>query len=424
MRDPNARRRDYLLEMRMGARVGPIELVMWLGATSVGCDTDVWSEQRQVQLSSSVLHPSGTFVSGEIVLEQSRVCLSFDGYRTSTDDPPQFENTDDDLRACYEEQIHGPATFDDEGCAFLHEAGIVDWELTRRSCDLEGEFGDDRIRFDVVPLANVRAVFDYAVPLPREILGLEVVREAPDRLPAGLIAAPGEPIFVIEDIASAIRTQVILGEDLHTVWVTDPVVTGSTLAGSPSFPERDDPSLSLQFEGRAGDVFGVRLELPAGELELGEVHVVSRADIDSLTLLPEVVRVGEGDELFWVAAVAVARDAQGRVLREPPVQWSVIEGDYELFIPDGDRDGTPGPSPTASIENFCREASAGERRSATLEGQVDHFRERVTVQWQCLDSHVEGCACTHSPTRPASWLLAIVVLGLVRRRPIVSDSDP
>jgi hypothetical protein len=389
----------------------------WSIISIVGCDNDVWSESRQVDLASSDLHPAGTFVSGDRVLERSRLCLQWTGHRISAGEPVRFERASDaELRACYEERIRGPAVIDDEGCLLLSDPAVIEWEMLRRPCSLDGDFDDDRLRLNVVALSDVRGVFEYAVPLPREILGWQIVREAPAELPDGMVAAAGEPIRVIEDLARWIRTRVVAGPELENVWVTGPTVATAVLAGEPSFEEADEPSMTLSFEGRAGDVFDVRLELPAGDLEVGEVHLVSRADVASLSIIPEVIRVAETDAFYSVAAIAVARDREGRILREPPVTWVVREGDYEIFERDLDDDGVPDPSPHATIQDPCAGARAGDRRSATLEGSLDAFTEHVTVEWQCVENHVDGCGCSQGRHHAPSWLCALAVLGFARRR--------
>ena len=404
-----------LVVMEQSSRLGLGFVGVWC-VLAAGCDTDIHTEHRQVKLSSPDLLPGGTFVSGDMVVEASRVCFELGGYRGSAEEPEEFESAShDELQACYASDLRGPGRLEDEHCVVLQEPGIVDLDLVRRPCPLEGTFGDDRLRFDVVPITAVRAVFDYAVPLPDEVLGWTVVRESPG-LPQGVLAAEGEPIYLIEDLAETVRTRTVFGDAFLPVWVTSAWTSATTLGGSPSFEEPDEPSLGIRFEARAGDAFAVRVDLPAGGFDVGDVHVVSRRDVVALELFAEVVRVGDGDAFYSVGAEAVARDRRNRVLREPPVEWVSLDADREIQVSESD-DGTPARSPRATIIEPCRGARAGETRSATLEGRLDDHRERVTVQWECREDHTGGCGCTSDPpSRPRAWLLGLVVAGLVRRR--------
>jgi hypothetical protein len=99
---------------------------------------------------------------------------------------------------------------------------------------------------------------------------------------------------------------------------------GIGVEGTPTIQNDSASQSSLGFSARAGDVLEVAIELPAGSLPVGEVHVVGRDAIDSIELFSQAWYVVDNDELHYVGAVAVVRDAEGVVLREAPLQWSAI----------------------------------------------------------------------------------------------------
>jgi len=147
------------------------------------CDADLFTERGQVRLMSEDL--SGFFLSGEGIAEQSIVCLS--GRIEPGDLLDDFDGERDaDLRACYDERIVGPASMDDDGCLVLDTPGTVDLQLDRRPCEIDGDFGDDRLRFEVLALSDLRGAFEYAVPIDAAALERwDVLVEDPSSVPAG-----------------------------------------------------------------------------------------------------------------------------------------------------------------------------------------------------------------------------------------------
>jgi hypothetical protein len=385
-----------------------------LCALAFGCDDDLQTELEQVDLSSNLHSYSAPWSSHEIV-EGSTVCATYTGYRTKEGDSPQFEGAEDaEIRACYDERVTGPAELDTSGCISLPGPGRATWELTRKSCALPDTFGDDQVIFDVVPVADVRGAFRYAVPPPRMFFdGTEV--DGVDALPDGYTAEVGDPVRVIEDRLGSISTMVVRRDAPVLVAVTDPVVVGTAVAGSPMVTAPGTPSLDVAVTARAGDVIDVTIELPAGELPVGEVEVVARTEIASMTLHPVVLRVADTDSFLELGATAITRDAEGRVLREPPVEWKVVEGSAELV--DANDDGVADPGPSASITDACGGARRGEQRFAVLEGRIDDHQGTVRVEWDCVDAPEEGCACRARPEASGSaWLLVLALCGGLRRR--------
>jgi MYXO-CTERM domain-containing protein len=386
-----------------------------LCALVLGCDDDLRTEREQVDLGTNVDSYSAQWSSHEIV-EGSTVCVTYEGYRTAESDSPSYEEAEDgEIRACYDERLTGSAAFDESGCISLPDPGRATWEITRRDCELPDTFGDDQLIFDVVPISDVRGAFRYAVPPPSTFDGTEV--EGIDALPDGYVAEVGAPVRVIEDRFTSVSTAVVRSDGPELVAVTDPVVVGMAVAGSPTIAAPGHPSLGLPVSGRAGDGIDVTIELPAGELPVGEVEIVARTEIATMTVHPVVLRVADTDLFLELGATAITRDAEGNVLREPPVEWEVVEGSVELVIDDADEDGVADPGPSVSIADACGGARRGELRFAVIEGRIDDHRESARVEWDCVDAAEDGCECRARPGGSGSvWLVALVLFGGLRRR--------
>lgn len=399
-----------MMERRPGAWRRMVVLGV-LGVLAAGCDTTLKTEERQVRLSAD-LH---SYDGGRGIVARSTVCAQYSGYRAPPDDPHTFVDAEDEeLRPCYEERLIGPAGFDEAGCVALDTPGEVTWELSRTSCSLPGEFGDDRVLFEVLARSEVRGAFEHAVPLPDELLGYEV--ELGAEIPEGYRSEVGEPMRVIEDGLRSISTAVVRGDRPEKVAVTQPMVRAVGLEGDPRFEFDEDPSTTMEVEGRAGDAFHVRLTLPAGEVDVGRVDVVARSEIASMSLHPVIIRAAGTDAFFGLGAVAITRDLEGRVLRQPPVEWSVVEGTATL-LSSGAEGEPPAPGPEVSISDACEGAEPGEVRSVTIEGRIDDFRDTVQVEWDCVGTPAEkGCGCRSGAGEGAGGLGLLGLLLLRRRR--------
>jgi hypothetical protein len=386
------------------------------GALASGCDPELRTENRQIRLTANV-HSYDSYGSGRGIVEQSTVCAAYTGYRTSPDDPSGFTDASEGQgrSECFEERLSGPARFDEAGCVVLDTPAQVTWDFVRRPCALPDHVGDDRVRFDVLPLSAARGAFRHAVPQWTEALDFEL--EAAPGYPAGYVSAVGEPARVIEDGVGLIEALVVRADRPERVAVTEPTMTAQVLAGAPSFRIEEDPSMTLGVEARAGDAFQVGLSLPAGELDVGRVDVVSRDEIAAMTLHPVVIRIADSDFFLVAGAVAITRDREGRVLHGAPVQWSVLEGDHELVGSDRDEDGVRDPAPEVGIADVCEGASAGQARAVTLEGRIDGFRDTVRVAWVCVGEATEdGCACRSGAGRGWAGALGLLLLLGARAR--------
>ncbi len=375
------------------------------------CDADLYTERGQVRLTSEDL--SGFFLSGRGIAEQSIVCL--DRRLEPGDLLDDFDGEPDaDLDACYDERLVGPTSVDEDGCLVFDTPGTVDLELERRPCAIDGDFGDDRLRFEVLAPGDLRGAFEYAVPIDAAALERwDAVVEDPSSMP-GWLAEVGEPVFVIEDLFEGVSTTAIRSDRPEEVAVTLPHAEGTAVAGSPALDL--DGGRHLGVDANAGDVFHVTLSLPAGTLDVGDVHVVARSEAVELVLAPSILRSAGDDEFLALGAQAVARDRDGTVLREPPVWWSVVEGDVELDPWDHDDDGRGDPSWWTNVaDDGCDRVAAGTWRSAILAGEMDEMRETVELRWQCIEGGDDGCACSLDDRRGAPGGALLVLLFVFRR---------
>lgn len=421
-RDPSEANRR--LSEPVAARVHP-RLSGWCAVAIVtaatACDPSVITEHRQVRLSSNL--STQEFLSGDPALVGAQVCLRYEGYRTSEGDETAYTESDDsELRACYRESLRGPARFADDGCFSLDHPGEIAWIIERQPCAIDAAFEDDLLRIDVVTLDDVRGAFSEAVPLRPVYLEMFAIEDPASEQP-GVVAEPGEPLWVIEDIVDSVSARVVTtGAPPREVGVTQWSVRGMAIAGAPTFAPEDAPSSTLGFEARAGDAFHVAIDVPAGELDVGEVRVVAREDVASLDLFPNASYILEPRALLGAGARAIARDAEGHVLRGPPVVWSVLAGEVDLSRHDFDEDGAPDPGEYANISDPCASARRGEHRSATLQGEIDAFRESVDVAWTCHEGQADGCGCRSGPGSCAPGLLVLIFAW--RRRLARSSCHP
>lgn len=387
--------------MRQLRRAWPLGL--WLG----GCDADVYSERGEIRSHSAELR--GSFVSGAAIAEGSTVCLD---ERVTPGDARGDLDPELDLAACYDRRLVGPAVEDADGCLTFASPGRVDVEFDRRPCAVEGELGDDRIRFEVVAASELRGAFAAAEPLDTRLVErFGVVAEGPWWHP-GWRAEIGAPLFVIEDLFDGVDTVVLRRDGSETVATTDARATVTAIAGAPTIHD------AAQVEARAGDVVHVELSLPVGTLDVGDVHVVARSEAVALRLAPFVLRMQDADDFLGLGAAAIAHDRDGHVLREPPVHWSVVDGEVTLDPWDRDEDGIADPQDAVSIaDDGCDRVAAGTWRTAVLAGEMDALRETVEVRWQCVEGGDDGCGCTAGGGRSSvPWLAALLLARWRRRR--------
>ena len=393
----------------------------------VGCDDphELLTEARQVVVAAEAL--GTTALTGDPILAGSALCLELTRVRDS-DALESFVSAEhEDIAACYE--LSAASSVEQDGwCLTLDDVGPATLDLLRTDCSLGaslGEsFGDDRIELEVVELADVRGGFEAATSQRRlyerlgRLFGVEPELELSAEDIPGVVAPPGEPLYVVEGESERVRAGLFLASDGRRVAVTEPWASGGATVGAPIVTRTDNPTFSLEYDAVAGEAFSVSLSVPGGVVAVGDVFVVAASSIATLDLRPEIVRIAGTDDFLSIGAVAIARDAQQRVLRHPPVQWSFVEGQGSLGSFDFDDDGQADPRPYAGLSDVCEGASAGEQRHAVLEGRVNGLVETVEVTWQCHDAEeVEdaGCGCRSSATPAGGWRL-LVLLGLARVR--------
>lgn len=387
---------------------------------TAACDgPDFFTERSQIQL--SIPSNPGWFVSGDPALVGSSLCLEYTHVREG-DEPLAYTGASHEaIAACYETQVSGAGELDGDGCLSIASPGITAVELIRRPCELPDTFGDDRLALDGVAIADVRGAFSYAVD---ERIGFQKVSEHHDGalevvLPAldrpGVVAAPGEAIEVLERGdrgQSSIATQVVLERSGARVVATGVSASATVVTGTPVFPP-DNHGPSVRYEAVAGDAFHVALSVPGGIVDVGEVRIAPMSTIASLELEPRMIRLAGTDQFVSLGADAVARNAEGTVLRRPPVEWSKVEGSGDVEPEYGE------------LVRVCEDATPGERRSAVLEGRVNGLVETVEVKWQCYEGDVEdsGCGCRASGNSTAGWgVLALLGLAGLRTRRSRSSS--
>ena len=393
-----------------------------LGVALAGCDPEVYSENHELRFVAPELQSRRSFSSGDRALQGSRVCMTLDGYRTDEGVPrgelPAFAYaSQDDLHACYDERVVGSATLDADGCIRLDASGTASLELSRRECSIEFPSGDDRVAFEVVTIDDVSGAFRESVPFGdvtlEDLIGSRIDVVVPELDAPGVVPALGDPLYVLESEES-VAAVVVAGAPLSTVAVTDASAVATARAGSPLFDAEDEPTTHLSFAAHAGDIFEVALQLPGGELEIGEVHVVAESTIASLELYPSMARLAGTDVFYGLGASAFARDADGNVLRGAAAWWRMLSGEGLLDTYDLDGDGVDDPSSSASIDDECVGARRGEERSATLGARLGDLVATVDVEWTCVEDHVgDGCGCRYSS---APTPVAVLFVFAYRRR--------
>lgn len=176
----------------------------------------------------------------------------------------------------------------------------------------------------------------------------------------------------------------------------------------------------------AGDDFMLSLELAAGTITGGPILGVAASEAATLELIVGYTPCEACDDGYAepLAAVVVVRDAQGRRLRSPDIEWTT-DGDA---LPLGDVI-EPG---AVNLEPDCEDA-AGSTRSSTLSATFAGLSATAAVAYTCaepgdadgwevdiIDDDVDndpfgGCLCNAGPSTAASWSW-LLLLPLMRRR--------
>ena len=397
------------------------------------------------------------FESGDRVLLGSRICPGVAEAAVDNGTEVFLGTQQDDVRACFDESIVGPAQLDADGCLPFDAPGEVTWSLTPTgTCEYEG----DQLRFTIVnPDPELRLGFDDWRARAPERIGTDavmVVGLAPGRSLADFREDPSAPRLVIanaldvplmrlDDSGGRIYWSLsdvslaLVGEDVTAVEPHEDFEEGFFEYQSPG-----ELPLRMELDG----VARVRATLPDGQvLESPELIGVSSVAAASLDLVA-VVETETGSPAY---AFAELRDAQGRVLHGAVVEWSMEAG--ALSVTSGYLDNEVRTGEYAMLETGCEPPSATTiQHSAVLRARYGALEDTVELVWteeaaspetlespftpdeSCLfaddsgengetggdelgaDLH-EGCGCTGGDRKaPGAWLLALIGLGLLRRR--------
>ena len=439
-----------------GMRISRVALALVSLVPLAGCYH--WGELGNLGFELGIADVLYEFESGDRVLVGTRMCPTLGRGKTEGGD---VFLVDQDL-ACFDETITGPAQFDAERCWSLTTPGEVIWELTPNdTCDLPSsiEFSNDRIRVEVVePSGPLRLGFDdwrARVPLVDEswsVVGLAPGRtladlredsSAPRRVVAGQLDVP---MFRLDDDLG----RLYFAESEPTPGIFELVGAGGTVVdpAEPIPPEEYATETRLGGERplvlEPGATIRVRANLPGGlVVESPELIAVPPSEAASLDLMVVIEQLNEP-----VFAFAEVRDAQGRVLHAPAVEWSVVEGALSVY--PGGLDTAVRTGEYMEVHGDCEPLPETEpaERHAVLRARLGALEDTVDLVWtveppehpstfptefepdpNCMvgedsdsgDPGVDegGCACSSTGDRPsaaAAWLALVGLLGL-RLRP-------
>ena len=396
------------------------------------------------------------FESGDRVLLGSRICPGVAEAAVDGGTEVFLGTQQDDVRACFDESIVGPAQLDADGCLPFDAPGEVTWSLTPTgTCEYEG----DQLRFTIVaPDPELRLGFDDWRARAPERIGTDAVvvglapgrslvdfREDPSAPRLVIANALDVPLMRLDDSGGRIYWSLsdvslaLVGEDVTAVEPHEDFDQGIFEFQSPG-----ELPLRMELDG----VARVRATLPDGQvLESPELIGVSSVAAASLDLVA-VVETETGSPAY---AFAELRDAQGRVLHGAVVEWSMEAG--ALSVTSGYLDNEVRTGEYAMLDTGCEPPSATTiQHSAVLRARYGALEDTVELVWTeeaaspetldypftpdeaCLfaddsgengetggdelgaDLH-EGCGCTGGDRKaPGAWLLALIGLGLLRRR--------
>jgi MYXO-CTERM domain-containing protein len=316
----------------------------------------------------------------------------------------------------------------------------------------------DQLRFTVVaPAPDLRLGFDDWRARAPEHFGADaaVVGLAPGRELADYREDPAAPRLVI---ANALDVPLMRLDDSggRLYWPSSDVPLELVGEAVTAVEPHDDPEqgffefqqpgelpLRMELDGAAR----VRATLPDGQvLESPELIGVSSVEAASLDLVV-LVDAATGSPNY---AFAEVRDAEGRVLHGAVVEWSMQAG--ALAVTPGNLELEVRTAEYALLGSGCEpRSSVPLERSAVLRARFGALEDTVELHWtdEALDPDVtplpftpdeaclfaddsdtdgetggddagaeldDGCGCSSGRETPTAWLLALIGLGLLRRR--------
>ena len=411
----------------------PRAAVVGLVVLAAGCDVDFVSESGRLGFEAPELHRATfeDFVSGDPIAVGSRVCPRFDGYSDDVGYHEISDESDAALRSCFDIGASGPATYDGQ-CLQIHGPGEIAWSLQPRSSTCIDDVGlpADQVRFEGMALQDLlseEAAFVERLASSEEWTGSE------GTAPPDLVPTPGAPLVIVEGVT--VTAHVGLRDparDLAVAWTDGEIVVTPPSAEVATYDEDEDDrtddtvllrlidgataEVALHVAGDAAPAFFVE-SVPADTL--GDLQIVAFFSVDGEAQVPAIVR-------------AIARDAEGRLVRGVPVTWST-DGEIESLPLWGD-----GRDPDyAVVDVGCRaddepaEAEHG-RITATL-GETSAVLDVAWIRPLCSEIEdddggddgrpvgedeepgrddpdgVASCACAAESSSPSP--LALVLLG-------------
>jgi hypothetical protein len=375
------------------------------------------------------------FRSGDQLLLGTRLCPEITEHRAAESFVYLVDAERDELRACFDEAVDGPATLDADGCLAFTDVGEVSWELTPNSCGEQSE----RMRFTLVePSPDLQLGIDeWRLRILQEpAFEAELIGLAPGRDMTELSEPSSEPRRVFE---GQLDVPIMRFDNANgrVYWMASDVELELVGAGLELADDEDDGTLEMLAGNAAlplrmspGSSGHVRASLAGGEVyESPELIAVSLDTVASLDLVA-------ADSYLFVDV----RDAEGHLLHAAPIEWSVDEG--ALAIEPGTlTNGLLTPEYASFWHGNCEAppTTGSELRHAIVRARLGELEDTIELEYMveaepgltlgpdsdCLyaeapaDEVTEiGCACTIHERAPAAPLLVSVggLLALLRRR--------
>ncbi|WAS96228.1 MYXO-CTERM sorting domain-containing protein [Nannocystis punicea] len=303
--------------------------------------------------------------SGLRALQGSRACFEIRSHAEPGDETLQVE----DLGGCYEMAMAGEPIAPG-GCVVLDQLGAVQVDATYLGdCLFEGEreLASDRFRIEVVPVDGLRAGLQWHME--------EWAEQWLERLstpPADLIPAVDEPLRLVPDVEVGFPIHLLDPAGRRVAWdLSQGRVLEAKDGGAPrQLVPVEDTAEFWPVRVGAGERSTLTLEVGGAVLPVAEVVATPVEEAASI----EIVAGYFGEPL---AARAVVRDGEGRVIVGAPVEWSLVEGELALepfagFVP---------PEYTM-IEDACvPPPSAPESRRAVLRARLGALSDELELEW-------------------------------------------
>lgn len=398
------------------------------------------TEEETIELQSQPLFYSATesFVSGSRVLQGSRACLEIESVFTG-----ESWWVDGSFDQCYAITRNGEP-FEDGSCATFDELGEVLFEYTPLdTCpfdDVVEQLVPDRYRLQVNAADGLRGRLEWWQERLAEIWLHPGPRGS---FPNDWIPTIDEPLRLVPDVEVQFPIVLVDAAAEHVAWDFEQGQLLESRGGATPRqlpPSADDSAYALSIG--PGERSSLALALPGIELPVAEVIATPVDDAVSLEIVVAYDQGSEQGPDEWgepVAARALVRDAEGRVILGAPVEWTLVEG--HLAVVPGTGDIVVGPPEYLNIGDDCEPPpSAPELRRATLRAELGTLVHEVELEWTVLPDEEpsedpfapnpacqrggeadglddRGCGCAASGSRDTGWaMLGLVMLGALRRR--------